>query len=105
MNCIWPRDESGESVALKDDLAYALASTEIRILAPIPGKSAVGVEVPNQRPDFVTLGDIYREFPSRPGRSWCGWARTYPARPSTPISPGSRICSLQAPPVPARAAA
>ncbi|MBC7106813.1 MAG: hypothetical protein H5T97_12845, partial [Firmicutes bacterium] len=47
---------------LKDDLAYALASTEIRILAPIPGKSAVGVEVPNQRPDFVTLGDIYRDF-------------------------------------------
>jgi len=53
--------------ALKDDLAYALASTEIRILAPIPGKSAVGVEVPNQRPDFVTLGDIYREFPKSAG--------------------------------------
>ena len=52
---------------LKDDLAYALASTEIRILAPIPGKSAVGVEVPNQRPDFVTLGDIYREFPKAAG--------------------------------------
>ncbi len=53
--------------ALKDDLAYALATTEIRILAPIPGKSAVGVEVPNQRPDFVTLGDIYREFPKSAG--------------------------------------
>ena len=53
--------------ALRDDLAYALASTEIRILAPIPGKSAVGVEVPNQRPDFVTLGDIYREFPKSAG--------------------------------------
>ena len=53
--------------SLKDDLAYALASTEIRILAPIPGKSAVGVEVPNQRPDFVTLGDIYREFPKSAG--------------------------------------
>jgi DNA segregation ATPase FtsK/SpoIIIE, S-DNA-T family len=53
--------------ALKDDLAYALATTEIRILAPIPGKSAVGVEVPNQRPDFVTLGDIYREFPRSAG--------------------------------------
>ena len=52
---------------LKDDLAYALASTEIRILAPIPGKSAVGVEVPNQRPDFVTLGDIYRDFPPTAG--------------------------------------
>jgi S-DNA-T family DNA segregation ATPase FtsK/SpoIIIE len=60
--------------ALRDDLAYALASTEIRILAPIPGKSAVGVEVPNQRPDFVTLGDIYREFPrsSGPLMVWLG---------------------------------
>ncbi len=53
--------------SLKDDLAYALATTEIRILAPIPGKSAVGVEIPNQRPDFVTLGDIYREFPKSAG--------------------------------------
>lgn len=52
---------------LKDDLAYALASTEIRILAPIPGKQAVGVEVPNQRPTFVTLGDIYKDFPSSAG--------------------------------------
>jgi S-DNA-T family DNA segregation ATPase FtsK/SpoIIIE len=53
--------------SLKDDLAYALATTEIRILAPIPGKSAVGVEIPNSRPDFVTLGDIYREFPKSAG--------------------------------------
>ncbi|NLE73301.1 MAG: DNA translocase FtsK [Actinobacteria bacterium] len=52
---------------LKDDIAYALASTEIRILAPIPGKSAIGVEVPNQRPDFVKLGDIFREFPASAG--------------------------------------
>jgi S-DNA-T family DNA segregation ATPase FtsK/SpoIIIE len=44
-----------------------LATTEIRILAPIPGKSAVGVEIPNSRPDFVTLGDIYREFPKSAG--------------------------------------
>jgi len=52
---------------LKDDLAYALASTEIRILAPIPGKQAVGVEVPNQKPTFVSLGDIYRDFPKTAG--------------------------------------
>jgi S-DNA-T family DNA segregation ATPase FtsK/SpoIIIE len=45
--------------ALKDDLAYALATTEIRILAPIPGKQAVGVEVPNVVPNLVTLGDIF----------------------------------------------
>ena len=37
---------------LRDDLAYALATTEIRILAPIPGKQAVGVEVPNLSPTW-----------------------------------------------------
>ena len=43
---------------LANDLAYALASTDIRILAPIPGKQAVGVEVPNTRRRIVRLGDI-----------------------------------------------
>jgi len=62
-----PGIKVGKVSGLKDDLAYALATTEIRILAPIPGKSAVGVEVPNQRPDFVTLGDIYRDFPAEAG--------------------------------------
>ncbi|MBE0429593.1 MAG: DNA translocase FtsK [Thermoleophilia bacterium] len=59
---------------LKNDIAYALATTEIRILAPIPGKSAVGVEVPNMRPNLVTLGDIYRDFPqgSGPLMAWLG---------------------------------
>ncbi|MFM8561287.1 MAG: DNA translocase FtsK 4TM domain-containing protein [Solirubrobacterales bacterium] len=46
---------------LKDDLAYALAATDIRILAPIPGKQAVGVEVPNQTRHLVTLGDVFGE--------------------------------------------
>ncbi len=45
---------------LKDDLAYALASTDIRILTPIPGKKAVGVEVPNRRRLMVHLGDIMK---------------------------------------------
>ncbi len=48
---------------LKDDLAYALAATDIRILAPIPGKQAVGVEVPNRRRCIVTLGDVYGKVP------------------------------------------
>ena len=48
---------------LQQDIAYALAATEVRILAPIPGKSAVGVEVPNTRPAKVTLGDVFEAYP------------------------------------------
>ncbi len=43
-----------------DDIAYALAAPDVRIVAPIPGKSAIGVEVPNRRRDLITLGDILR---------------------------------------------
>ena len=59
---------------LQDDLAYALASTEIRVLAPIPGKQAVGVEVPNKRRRIVRLGDIYQGRPanSSPLVGWLG---------------------------------
>jgi S-DNA-T family DNA segregation ATPase FtsK/SpoIIIE len=53
---------------LQQDIAYALAATEVRILAPIPGKSAVGVEVPNTRPAKVTLGDVFLEYPE--GNDW-----------------------------------
>ncbi|HEX2110975.1 MAG TPA: DNA translocase FtsK [Gaiellaceae bacterium] len=59
-----PGTKVGKVAALKDDLAYALATTEIRILAPIPGKQAVGVEVPNLAPNIVTLGDIFDELPA-----------------------------------------
>jgi DNA segregation ATPase FtsK/SpoIIIE, S-DNA-T family len=60
--------------ALKDDLSYALATTEIRILAPIPGKQAVGVEVPNLAPNMVTLGDVFDQLPSTasPLAVWLG---------------------------------
>jgi S-DNA-T family DNA segregation ATPase FtsK/SpoIIIE len=59
---------------LANDLAYALASTEIRILAPIPGKQAVGVEVPNSRRRLVRLGDIYAGRPEKtsPLVAWLG---------------------------------
>jgi S-DNA-T family DNA segregation ATPase FtsK/SpoIIIE len=45
---------------LSHDIAYALANPDIRILAPIPGRSAIGVEVPNRHRRLVTLGDILR---------------------------------------------
>ena len=59
---------------LKDDLSYALATTEIRILAPIPGKQAVGVEVPNTSPNLVTLGDVFDDLPTAasPLSVWLG---------------------------------
>ena len=59
---------------LANDLAYALASTDIRILAPIPGKQAVGVEVPNSRRRMVRLGDIYASRPEKtsPLVAWLG---------------------------------
>ena len=44
--------------SLAKDIAYAMASPDVRILAPIPGRSAIGVEVPNQRRALVTLGDL-----------------------------------------------
>src|SRR3954447_9541270 len=59
---------------LKDDLAYALAATDVRILAPIPGKQAVGVEVPNLDRRMVHLGDVYQEAPKgwSPLTVWLG---------------------------------
>ncbi|MDQ2630816.1 MAG: FtsK/SpoIIIE domain-containing protein, partial [Actinomycetota bacterium] len=59
---------------LANDIAYALASTDIRILAPIPGKQAVGVEVPNRSRKMVRLGDIYAGRPEKtsPLVAWLG---------------------------------
>jgi S-DNA-T family DNA segregation ATPase FtsK/SpoIIIE len=69
-----PGTKVSKVAALKDDLSYALATTEIRILAPIPGKQAVGVEVPNVAPNIVTLGDVFDDLPATasPLAVWLG---------------------------------
>jgi S-DNA-T family DNA segregation ATPase FtsK/SpoIIIE len=61
-----PGTKVAKVAQLKDDLAYALAATDIRILAPIPGKQAVGVEVPNAHRRIVKLGDVFQQ----PPRDW-----------------------------------
>jgi S-DNA-T family DNA segregation ATPase FtsK/SpoIIIE len=50
---------------LGDDIAYALAAPDVRIVAPIPGKSAIGIEVPNVQRDLIALGDILRSDVAR----------------------------------------
>jgi S-DNA-T family DNA segregation ATPase FtsK/SpoIIIE len=56
--------ELGEGVkvskleSLRKDIAYAMASPDVRILAPIPGRRAIGVEVPNSSREIITVGDI-----------------------------------------------
>ena len=69
-----PGTKVSKVAALKDDLSYALATTEIRILAPIPGKQAVGVELPNPSPNYVALGDIFDDLPqtASPLSVWLG---------------------------------
>ncbi|NSL51124.1 DNA translocase FtsK [Calidifontibacillus erzurumensis] len=53
-------------VSLSDDLALALAAKDIRIEAPIPGKSAIGIEVPNQEVAMVTLREVLESKNNRP---------------------------------------
>jgi DNA segregation ATPase FtsK/SpoIIIE, S-DNA-T family len=52
-------------LSLSNEIKYALASGELRFLAPIPGRSAIGVEVPNRTRQLVTLGDVLRSKPAQ----------------------------------------
>src|SRR5215210_4040706 len=69
-----PGIKMSKVATLKDDLAYALAAEQVRILAPIPGKQAVGVEVPNRVRTMVHLGDVFQEAPKgwSPLSVWLG---------------------------------
>ena len=72
-------------VNLSDDIAMALAAFKVRIVAPIPGKSAIGVEIPNSEREMVTMGDIVQspEYKSQTGKLKVGIGKDILGKPVT----------------------
>ena len=78
--------------SLSDDLALALAAPRIRIQAPVPGHSYVGIEVPNEEMAMVALRDILEsEIYTRNNKAFelWAWAAMWPG---FPLSPALKIC-------------
>ena len=92
---------------LSNDIALALAAPRVRIEAPIPGKAAVGVEIPNKNAVTVVLRDIIesREFQNATSPITMALGKDTGGKVITATSARCRTCSSPAPPVPARASA
>ncbi len=92
-------------VSLENDIALKLAAKGIRIMAPIPGKSAVGVEIPNSNRSLVTIRSVINSNNYRDASAALPLAmgKTIAGRSSRTILPRCLTCLLRAPQVPARA--